>query len=100
MCTLSNNYSKLTTAVEGCFVWAITLSSTHPADGVRYLLDNIPRVEEEFDVVSKIGEGTFSSVFLGRLKGRADLQFALKHLVPTSSSSRVESELRCLQSMG
>lgn len=60
----------------------------------------MPRVKEEFEVLSKIGEGTFSSVYLAGLKGRVEVQFALKHLVPTSASSRIENELKCLQSMG
>ena len=57
-------------------------------------------MDKEFEVLLKIGEGTFSSVFLGRLRDRPELQFALKHLVPTSSTSRIENELKCLQSMG
>lgn len=72
--------------------------------GVRSLLENVPRISEEFEVVSKIGEGTFSSVYLGRLKGcgggGSEMKFALKHLVPTSASLRIENELKCLQSMG
>lgn len=69
-------------------------------DGVQYLLENVPCVKEEFEVLSKIGEGTFSSVYLAGLKGRVEVQFALKHLVPTSASSRIENELKCLHSMG
>ena len=70
------------------------------SDGVQCLLNNIPIIQQEFDLVSKIGEGTFSSVYLASLKGRPEEKFALKHLVPTSASSRIENELKCLQSMG
>ena len=107
-------------------------------DVAESLLKNIPRVREEFDILTKIGEGvcgcgcgcgcgcvgvcvsvsvgvsshthtlasfplatgTFSSVFLANPKGCPEEQFALKHLVPTSSSSRIENELQCLQMMG
>ena len=46
--------------------------------------------------------GTFSSVFLARLKcDRGEgTRFALKHIVPTSAPCRIENELRCLQVMG
>jgi len=44
--------------------------------------------------------GTFSSVYLASLKDCPEEKFALKHLVPTSSSSRIENELRCLKMMG
>lgn len=64
------------------------------------LLENIPEIKQEFDIISKIGEGTFSSVFLASLKEHPEEKFALKHLVPTSSSVRIENELKCLQMMG
>ena len=70
------------------------------SDGVQCLLENVPQVKEEFEIITKIGEGTFSSVYLAGLRGRSEMQFALKHLVPTSASSRIENELKCLQSMG
>ena len=46
--------------------------------------------------------GTFSSVFLARLKVDEEEGscFALKHIVPTSAPCRMENELRCLQVMG
>ena len=46
--------------------------------------------------------GTFSSVFLARLRHYPDLpqMFALKHIIPTSHPSRIEGELRCLQEIG
>lgn len=69
-------------------------------DGVQYLLENVPCVKKEFEILSKIGEGTFSSVYLAELRGCVGVQFALKHLVPTSASSRIENELKCLHSMG
>lgn len=46
--------------------------------------------------------GTFSSVFLAKLKHYPDIdqQFALKHIIPTSHPSRIEGELQCLQEIG
>lgn len=59
-----------------------------------------------FNIHRKIGEGTFSSVYLGTLKAHDDLDkherrlYAIKHLVPTSHPDRVEQELRCLLEIG
>ena len=47
-----------------------------------------------------ISSGTFSSVYLAHLKENPDIQFALKHIVPTSAPCRIENELRCLQTFG
>ncbi|XP_052758813.1 cell division cycle 7-related protein kinase-like [Galleria mellonella] len=70
------------------------------------LLHKLPRLDEIFEVHRKIGEGTFSSVYLGSLRQHAELPssekrwFAIKHLVPTVHPARIEHELRCLQDMG
>lgn len=61
------------------------------------LLDSVPPVAEHFEIVEKIGEGTFSSVYLAHIKGFPEQHYALKHLVPTSSPSRIENEIKCLQ---
>src|SRR6218665_2017455 len=44
----------------------------------------IPDVEKHFQIVRKIGEGTFSRVYMAKLKNRMgkDSQFALKYLLP------------------
>ncbi|XP_026501131.2 cell division cycle 7-related protein kinase-like [Vanessa tameamea] len=73
---------------------------------INELLYKLPKLDAIFDVHRKIGEGTFSSVYLGSLKqhsGLSDAQkpwFAIKHLVPTAHPARIEHELRCLQDMG
>ncbi|ESP04473.1 hypothetical protein LOTGIDRAFT_136165 [Lottia gigantea] len=66
------------------------------------LYEFVPEVAEHFIVLNKIGEGTFSSVFLARLKLYPDVEekFALKHIIPTSHPSRIEGELKCLQEIG
>ncbi|XP_034841557.1 cell division cycle 7-related protein kinase-like [Maniola hyperantus] len=73
---------------------------------INELLLKLPKLEKIFDVHKKIGEGTFSSVYLGSLKQHGALPdaekrwFAIKHLVPTAHPARVEHELRCLRDMG
>jgi len=67
------------------------------------LLSDFPQIEDIFDVTGLIGEGTFSTVFLGRLKNPKDKEndkFAIKHIIPTSHPSRVMFELQCLKSIG
>lgn len=45
--------------------------------------------------------GTFSSVYLASWENKmSKSKFAIKHLVPTSSSIRVENEIYCLEKMG
>lgn len=46
--------------------------------------------------------GTFSSVFLARLRHHPEVQdlFALKHIIPTSHPYRILGELKCLQVIG
>ncbi|UYV63425.1 CDC7 [Cordylochernes scorpioides] len=65
------------------------------------MLDNIPEVKNHFDVIDKIGEGTFSKVFRARVKGDKQIrEYALKYLIPTSHPSRIARELRCLKEVG
>ncbi|XP_033105286.1 cell division cycle 7-related protein kinase-like [Anneissia japonica] len=69
---------------------------------INQLLDRVPKVDELFTISKKIGEGTFSSVYLATLKKFSNLnsQFALKHITPTSHPDRVSFELYCLQTIG
>lgn len=49
----------------------------------------------------KVGEGTFSSVYLATLKlSDGSKKFALKHLVPTRHPEKIERELQCMQQIG
>ncbi|XP_063741423.1 cell division cycle 7-related protein kinase isoform X1 [Eleginops maclovinus] len=62
----------------------------------------IPQLAKVFRIIDKIGEGTFSSVFLGEAQmhdGRREM-FALKHLIPTSHPTRIAAELQCLTVAG
>ncbi|XP_048005456.1 cell division cycle 7-related protein kinase-like isoform X2 [Leguminivora glycinivorella] len=75
-------------------------------DQVKELLAKIPKLAKTFDIHRKIGEGTFSSVYLGSLRQDTGVQgaekrcFAVKHLVPTTHPTRVAHELRCLRDIG
>ncbi|KAK2566029.1 Cell division cycle 7-related protein kinase [Acropora cervicornis] len=64
------------------------------------LLKKIPEIQDIFTTVSKIGEGTFSNVYLVRMNEIEDELWALKHIIPTSGPGRVENELKCLQDIG
>ncbi|XP_077986264.1 cell division cycle 7-related protein kinase-like [Glandiceps talaboti] len=66
------------------------------------LMTSVPKLDEIFTISNKIGEGTFSAVYSAKLKTypQIDTEFALKHIIPTSHPSRIESELRCLQLIG
>lgn len=64
------------------------------------LLRKIPELQDMFTIVSKVGEGTFSNVYLAKMNRIPDVLCALKHIIPTSGPGRVENELKCLQDIG
>lgn len=60
-----------------------------------------PLLTEMFDIHGKVGEGTFSSVFLATLKSSdGSKKFALKYLVPTRHPEKIQRELQCMQEIG
>lgn len=71
---------------------------------VAELKSQIPDVENIFKIHRRIGEGTFSTVFLTSLRAHEHLPnkrlFALKYLIPTSHPRRIAQELRCLREIG
>ncbi|XP_040000437.1 cell division cycle 7-related protein kinase isoform X2 [Xiphias gladius] len=69
---------------------------------IDYLYKAVPQLAKVFRIIDKIGEGTFSSVYLGEAQmqdGRREM-FALKHLIPTSHPTRIAAELQCLTVAG
>ncbi|XP_010891857.2 cell division cycle 7-related protein kinase isoform X1 [Esox lucius] len=69
---------------------------------IEYLYEAVPQLSTVFHIRDKIGEGTFSSVYLGEAlmaDGRKE-KFALKHLIPTSHPVRIAAELQCLTVAG
>ena len=51
-----------------------------------------------YDLHEKIGEGTFSRVYLAKPKEGKQPLLALKHLVPISKPARIKKEILCLKS--
>ncbi|ALC49511.1 l-1-G0148 [Drosophila busckii] len=75
-------------------------------EAINDLLQRIPDIGQIFDVHSRIGNGTFSTVLLATLKREAQLpdsmrrKFAIKHHIPTSHPDRIMKELQCMTDMG
>ena len=69
-------------------------------NGIPYLQKSVPEISSYFDVISKVGEGTFSSVYMATVKDHPSVKVALKHLVPTSSVARTCNEVKCLHLIG
>ncbi|KAJ8270163.1 hypothetical protein GJAV_G00111040 [Gymnothorax javanicus] len=69
---------------------------------IEYLCEAVPQLSKYFQIVDKIGEGTFSTVYLAEAQSRcgAKEKFALKHLIPTSHPLRIAAELQCLTMAG
>ncbi|XP_041751681.1 cell division cycle 7-related protein kinase isoform X2 [Coregonus clupeaformis] len=69
---------------------------------IEYLYEAVPQLSTVFHIIDKIGEGTFSSVYLGEalMANGTKEKFALKHLIPTSHPVRIAAELQCLTVAG
>ncbi|XP_040911285.1 cell division cycle 7-related protein kinase [Toxotes jaculatrix] len=69
---------------------------------IESLYKAVPQLAKVFRIIDKIGEGTFSSVYLGEAQMRDGSRemFALKHLIPTSHPTRIAAELQCLTVAG
>ena len=59
-----------------------------------------PAVAIEFDVLDRVGEGTFSSVYKARSRARTSEYYALKHIYVNSAPSRIENEVAFLDELG
>ncbi|XP_078489504.1 cell division cycle 7-related protein kinase-like [Ciona intestinalis] len=67
------------------------------------LFKAVPQIKEHFIVERQIGCGTFSNVYLAKLKNTHDTNpalFALKHIFSTSHPKRIENEIKCLKDIG
>ncbi|XP_067892860.1 cell division cycle 7-related protein kinase isoform X1 [Heterodontus francisci] len=76
--------------------------STEIKMDIDRLYEVVPQLSKFFFIEDKIGEGTFSSVYLAtaQLKSGIVEKFALKHLIPTSHPVRIAAELQCLTVAG
>uniref|UniRef100_A0A8C5TLE2 non-specific serine/threonine protein kinase n=1 Tax=Malurus cyaneus samueli TaxID=2593467 RepID=A0A8C5TLE2_9PASS len=69
---------------------------------IEKLYEAVPQLVNVFKIKEKIGEGTFSSVYLAtaQLQTGCEEKMALKHLIPTSHPLRIAAELQCLTVAG
>lgn len=69
---------------------------------MQWLLEVFPQLGDIFKLHKKIGEGTFSSVFMASLLNEEEPRklFAIKHLVPTTHPKRIQIEFSCLKLIG
>nr|4F99_A Chain A, Cell division cycle 7-related protein kinase [Homo sapiens]4F9A_A Chain A, Cell division cycle 7-related protein kinase [Homo sapiens]4F9A_C Chain C, Cell division cycle 7-related protein kinase [Homo sapiens]4F9B_A Chain A, Cell division cycle 7-related protein kinase [Homo sapiens]4F9B_C Chain C, Cell division cycle 7-related protein kinase [Homo sapiens]4F9C_A Chain A, Cell division cycle 7-related protein kinase [Homo sapiens] len=69
---------------------------------IEKLYEAVPQLSNVFKIEDKIGEGTFSSVYLAtaQLQVGPEEKIALKHLIPTSHPIRIAAELQCLTVAG
>ncbi|XP_006919464.1 cell division cycle 7-related protein kinase isoform X3 [Pteropus alecto] len=69
---------------------------------IEKLYEAVPQLSNVFKIKDKIGEGTFSSVYLAtaQLRVGPEEKIALKHLIPTSHPIRIAAELQCLTVAG
>uniref|UniRef100_A0A8C0GFF5 non-specific serine/threonine protein kinase n=1 Tax=Chelonoidis abingdonii TaxID=106734 RepID=A0A8C0GFF5_CHEAB len=69
---------------------------------IEKLYEAVPQLVNVFKIKEKIGEGTFSSVYLAtaQLQAGCEEKMALKHLIPTSHPLRIAAELQCLTIAG
>ncbi|XP_045334211.1 cell division cycle 7-related protein kinase isoform X1 [Leopardus geoffroyi] len=69
---------------------------------IEKLYEAVPQLGNLFKIKDKIGEGTFSSVYLAtaQLQVGPEEKIALKHLIPTSHPVRIAAELQCLTVAG
>ncbi|XP_008590540.1 PREDICTED: cell division cycle 7-related protein kinase isoform X4 [Galeopterus variegatus] len=69
---------------------------------IEKLYEAVPQLGSVFKIKDKIGEGTFSSVYLAtaQLQVGCEEKIALKHLIPTSHPIRIAAELQCLTVAG
>ncbi|KFW79305.1 Cell division cycle 7-related protein kinase, partial [Manacus vitellinus] len=69
---------------------------------IEKLYEAVPQLVNVFKIKEKIGEGTFSSVYLATAQLQTGLEekMALKHLIPTSHPLRIAAELQCLTVAG
>ncbi|XP_048845679.1 LOW QUALITY PROTEIN: cell division cycle 7-related protein kinase [Brienomyrus brachyistius] len=76
--------------------------STEVKMDIEQLYEAVPQLTKVFHIIDKIGEGTFSSVYLAEAQMKTGVRekFALKHLIPTSHPLRIAAELQCLTVAG
>ena len=69
-------------------------------DDIQELYYLFPKIKENIIVEKKVGQGTFSFVYLGRFKRNENEKVALKYIIPTSAPTRTKQEIECLLNIG
>ncbi|XP_055849423.1 cell division cycle 7-related protein kinase-like [Episyrphus balteatus] len=83
-----------------------SITGNKSQEAVSDLKTKIPEIDNIFNVLGRIGNGTFSTVLLATLKKDQDQQqkhrrkYAIKHHVPTSHPDRIIKELKCMTEIG
>ncbi|XP_067635736.1 cell division cycle 7-related protein kinase [Eurosta solidaginis] len=103
--TMEQVAATLTTTVSPKLATTAVMRNKNE-EAINDLRQRIPEIENIFDVHSRIGNGTFSTVLLGTLKKERNLpenmrrKFAIKHHIPTSHPDRIMKELQCMAKIG
>lgn len=72
---------------------------------LKLMINNIPIIKDCFNIVGKLGEGTFSKVYRAKLKLGInaiddDKEYAIKYIIPIVKPPRITRELRFLRDLG
>ena len=70
---------------------------TDEEERIPNIFNNFPQIKDNFHKFTRIGEGTFSTVYQGLYIKENNFSLAFKVLVPTSGPDRVEKEIQMLQ---
>lgn len=102
MCLPEKSSLKVYFDSQSFFYFYISCSLLSDVEAAIINLKNkLPELRCYFDIHTKIGEGTFSNVYLASLKNtNNEKKFAIKHLIPTCHPKRIKYELECLQRIG
>ena len=69
-------------------------------DDIQELYYLFPEIKEHIKVEKKVGQGSFSFVYMGYFLHDHEEKLALKYIIPTSSPSRTKQEIECLLNIG
>jgi cell division control protein 7 len=69
-------------------------------DDIEELYHLFPEIKQNINIEKKVGQGTFSFVYLGHFHKRPAERVALKYIIPTSSPNRTKQEIECLLNIG